>query len=115
MTRKTRRVRDHEPPPPQREDRALLRALLGDRADYTHEVDVMDPSAAREVLGRMIRQARDGRVRIVVTQSGLAAIARDGLVRVDGDDHVQDCLVVRLAARGVYVSAGSCSCGSVPP
>ena len=55
---------------------------------------------------------REGLVKVRVTAAGLSALAKDGLVRVDGVDHVQDCDVVKAAARGHHET--QCSCGSVP-
>jgi hypothetical protein len=71
----------------------------------------------RVVLDRVVDWLADleraGLVKVRVTAAGLASVAKDGLVRVDGVDHVQDCDVVKAAARGHHET--SCSCGSVPP
>ena len=54
---------------------------------------------------------RKGALRLVVTNGGLSAVAEDGLVLVDDARHVQDCEVVRLAARGSR-RRGECTCGA---
>lgn len=67
-----------------------------------------------DMLHAFLRLWRRGCLKIVVTGEGLSEIARDGLVRVDGRDHVQTCEVVRLASRG-SLRREPCTCGSVPP
>lgn len=54
---------------------------------------------------------REGLVKVRVTTAGLALFARDGMLRVDGVDHLVECEVVQLRARGAR-RKGGCTCGS---
>jgi hypothetical protein len=83
----------------------LLLALVGDRRELA--------TCSRLDLPMLVDLLADGHVKLRVTNAGLSEIATDGLVRVRGKDHLIECDVVQLAARGAR-RKGECTCGSVP-
>jgi hypothetical protein len=89
----------------------MLEGYLDDPRELLRVADAINETRG-DLLYHFLRLHERGLVRIHVTDEGLAAIARDGMVRVRGVDHVQDCETVRLAARGAR-RPGVCTCGSL--
>lgn len=86
-----------------------MERLVDDRQELQREADAC---GNEESLRLLLDLAKQGLIKIRVTRAGLSQIAKDGLVRVGGVDHVQDCVVVEVAARGVFRPMPACSCGS---